>query len=178
MIQFTIQNKPKISFSLDNHIEVTFVTEKSNLKQLQKIDDKQYIVEIKKYSKKRSLSQNSYLWVLLDELGKKLQMSKEEVYKKYISDYGVFEIIPIKNEAVDRFVKSWCNNGLGYLCRDMGESKVKGFTNLMVFYGTSSYSTQEMTRILEAVIMDCEEIGIDTMPLKDILLLGNDNDVR
>lgn len=177
-MQFNIENKPKISFSLDNRIEVTFTTDKSNLKQLQKIDDKQYIVEIKKYSKKRSLSQNSYLWVLLDELGKKLQMSKEEVYKKYISDYGVFEIIPIKNEAVDRFVKSWSNNGLGYLCRDMGESKVKGFTNLMVYYGTSSYTTQEMTRILEAVIMDCEEMDIDTMPLKDILLLGNDNDVR
>ena len=53
--------------------------------------------------------------MLLDELGKKLQMSKEDVYKKYISDYGVFEIIPIKNEAVDRFVKSWCNNGLGII---------------------------------------------------------------
>lgn len=178
MIQFTIQNKPKISFSLDNKIEVTFTTEKSNLKQLQKLEDKEYIVSIKRYSKKRSLSQNSYLWVLLDELGKKLQMSKEEVYKKYISDYGVFEIIPIKNDAVNRFVNSWCNNGMGYLCRDMGESKVKGFTNLMVYYGTSSYNTQEMTRILEAVIMDCEEMDIDTMPLKDILLLGNDNDVR
>lgn len=177
-MQFTFENKPEISFTLDNKIKVTFITEKSNLAQFQRLEDKKYIVEIKKYSKKRSLSQNSYLWVLLDELGKKLQMSKEEVYKKYISDYGVFEIIPIKNEAVDRFVKSWCNNGLGYLCRDMGESKVKGFTNLMVFYGTSSYTTQEMTRILEAVIMDCEEMDIDTMPLKDILLLGNDNDVR
>lgn len=177
-MQFTFENKPEISFTLDNKIKVAFITEKSNLAQFQRLEDKKYIVEIKKYSKKRSLSQNSYLWVLLDELGKKLQMSKEEVYKKYISDYGVFEIIPIKNEAVERFVKSWCNNGLGYLCRDMGESKVKGFTNLMVYYGTSSYTTQEMTRILEAVIMDCEEMDIDTMPLKDILLLGNDNDVR
>ena len=177
-MQFTFENKPEISFTLDNKIIVTFITEKSNLAQFQRLEDKKYIVEIKKYSNKRSLSQNSYLWVLLDELGKKLQMSKEEVYKKYISDYGVFEIIPIKNEAVERFVKSWCNNGLGYLCRDMGESKVKGFTNLMVYYGTSSYTTQEMTRILEAVIMDCEEMDIDTMPLKDILLLRNDNDVR
>lgn len=177
-MQFNIENKPKISFSLDNRIEVTFTIDKSNLKQLQKLEDKQYVVEIKRYIKKRSLSQNSYLWVLLDELGKKLQMSKEEVYKKYIADYGVFEIIPIKNDAVKRFVKSWCENGLGYLCKDMGESKVKGFTNLMVFYGTSSYNTQEMTRILEAVIMDCEEMDIDTMPLKDILLLRNDNDVR
>ena len=34
-------------------------------------------------------------------------MSKEEVYKKYIADYGVFEIIPIKNDAVKRFVSSF-----------------------------------------------------------------------
>ena len=177
-MEFKIENKPKISFSLDNHIEVTFTTDKSNLRQLQKLEDKQYVVEIKRYLKKRSLSQNSYLWVLLDKLGEKVHLSKEEVYKKYISDYGVFEIIPIKNEAVNRFVKSWCERGLGYLCKDMGESKVKGFTNLMVFYGTSSYNTQEMTRILEAVIYDCEEMDIETMPLKDILLLSNDNDKR
>ena len=101
-MEFTIQNKPKISFSLDNHIEVTFITEKSNLKQLQKLEDKQYIVEIKRYSKKRSLSQNSYLWVLLDELGKKLQMSKEEVYKKAeLSNKIEIEVLSNMQDAIN-----------------------------------------------------------------------------
>jgi hypothetical protein len=178
MIQFTIQNKPKISFSLDNKVEITFVTEKQNLKQLQALEDKEYDVEIKKHRNKRSLSQNAYLWVLLDEIGKKIQMSKEEVYKKYIKDYGVFEIVPIKNEAVDRFVNAWQKNGVGWVCQSLGMSKAKGFTNIITYYGSSSYDSKEMTRILEAVIMDCEEMDIDTMPLKDILLLGDDNDVR
>ena len=175
-MQFTIKKKPKISISLDEQIEITFTTQKSNLNQILKLKDEEMVVEIKKKVKKRSLSQNSYLWVLLDEIGKKINRSKEEVYKTYIKDYGVFEIIPIKNEAVDSFIQKWSKNGLGWLCEDLGESKLKGYTKLITYFGTSTYTSSEMARLLEAVIDDCKELDIETLTIKDIMLLQNDND--
>lgn len=177
-MQFTIKKKPKISISLDEQIEITFTTQKSNLNQILGLKDEEMVVEIKKKVKKRSLSQNSYLWVLLDEIGKKINRSKEEVYKNYIKDYGVFEIIPIKNEAVDSFIQKWSKNGLGWLCEDLGESKLKGYTKLITYFGTSTYTSSEMARLLEAVIEDCKELDIETLTIKDIMLLQNDNDKK
>lgn len=177
-MQFIIKKKPKISISLDEQIEITFTTQKSNLNQILGLKDEEMVVEIKKKVKKRSLSQNSYLWVLLDEIGKKINRSKEEVYKNYIKDYGVFEIIPIKNEAVDSFIQKWSKNGLGWLCEDIGESKLKGYTKLITYFGTSTYTSSEMARLLEAVIEDCKELDIETLTIKDIMLLQNDNDKK
>lgn len=177
-MQFIIKKKPKISISLDEQIEITFTTQKSNLNQILGLKDEEMVVEIKKKVKKRSLSQNSYLWVLLDEIGKKINRSKEEVYKNYIKDYGVFEIIPIKNEAVDSFIQKWSKNGLGWLCEDLGESKLKGYTKLITYFGTSTYTSSEMARLLEAVIEDCKELDIETLTIKDIMLLQNDNDKK
>ena len=175
-MQFTINKKPRISFSLDNQIEITFTTQKSNLEQFSRLKDENMVVEIKKQTKKRTMSQNSYMWVLLDEIGKKVNRSKEDIYKTYVKDYGVFEIIPIKNEAVDSFIQKWSKNGLGWLCEDLGESKLKGYTKLITYFGSSTYTSSEMARLLEAIIDDCKELDIETLTMKDIMLLQNDND--
>jgi hypothetical protein len=96
----------------------------------------------------------------------------------YIKDYGVFEILPIRNEAVNDFKFRWSKQGLGWFCEDLGESKLNGYTKLIAYYGSSTYNTQEMTRLIDAVVTDCREQGIDTMPLTDIMLLMNDNDIE
>lgn len=176
MIEFKAENKPKIALLLDGQVEITFTAPKSVLRQFDGLVDKPLTVTVKEFRQKRSLSQNAYLWVLLDKLGAKLNRSKEDIYKIYIKDYGVWETLPIKNEAVDRFIKNWSKNGLGWFCEDMGESKLNGYTRLIAYYGSSAYTTAELKRVLDAVIHDCEEQGIPTMPMSDIMLLRNDND--
>ena len=80
MIEFR-SFKPRIAVLLNNQVEVTFVTQKHVINALENLDDSELTVTIKKYSKKRTLSQNAYLWVLLDEIGQKVGRSKEDVYK-------------------------------------------------------------------------------------------------
>jgi hypothetical protein len=113
---------------------------------------------------------------LLDKLAEKVNRSKEDIYKIYIRDYGVFEILPVRNDATERFIKLWEARGLGWVCEDLGESKLNGYTKLIAYYGSSTYNTKEMTRLIDAVIQDCQEQGIQAMPLSDIMLLQNDND--
>lgn len=176
MIEFKAEKKPKIALLLDGQTEITFTAPKSVLRAFEGITDKPLMVTIKEYREKRSLSQNAYLWVLLDKLGAKLNRSKEDIYKEYVRDYGVFEVLPIRNDAVERWVKNWQARGLGWVCEDLGESKLDGYTKLISYYGSSTYNTAEMKRLIDAVLQECEEQGIDTMPLKDIMLLRNDND--
>lgn len=175
MIEFKAENKPKIALLLDGQAEITFTAPKGVIRQFDGLTDKPLTVTVKEFRQKRSLSQNSYLWVLLDKLAQKVNQSKEDIYKTYIKDYGVFEILPIKNEAVASFKARW-QKGLGWFCEDLGESKLNGYTKLIAYYGSSTYNSKEMTRLIDAVVYDCHVIGIDTMPLSDIMLLQNDND--
>ena len=176
MIEFRAENKPKIALVFGGQAEITFTAPVSVLRAFEGLNDKPLTVTVKEYREKRSLSQNSYLWVLLDQLGAKLNRSKEDIYKDYVRDCGVFEILPIRNDAVDRFTANWSKNGLGWFTEDLGESKLEGYTKLIAYYGSSTYNTAEMKRVIDAVLYDCQEQGINTMPLKDIMLLRNDND--
>lgn len=175
MIEFKTQ-KPKVALLLNDAVEITFTAQKSVLRAFEGLDDKELTVTVKKYSKPRSLSQNAYLWVLLDQVGAKVGQSKEQVYKSYIKDYGVFEILPLKNDAVKSFCDKWSKNGLGWLCEDLGESKLQGFTKIIAYFGSSTYTSEEMKRLIDAVIEDCKELGINTLSLSEIMLLKNDND--
>ncbi len=176
MIEFRA-NKPEFKFLVNGKVEISFTTDKSILKQFQDVkDDKELTVQVKEYRQKRSLSQNAYMWVLLNEIGKAVNRSKEDIYKELVKDYGVFEILPLKNEAVKRFNHNWSKNGLGWFTETIGQSKLKGYTNLIAYYGSSTYDTQEMNRLLDAVVNECQELGIQTMTMAEILLLKNDND--
>lgn len=176
MIEFKTPQKPRIALTLDEQVELTFTAPKIVLRALDGLKDKPLTVTVKEFRGKRSLSQNDYLWVLLDKLAQKVNLCKEEVYKSYVKDYGVFEILPIRNEAVNSFISKWGKNGLGWFCEDLGESKLNGYTKLIAYYGSSTYNTQEMTRLINAVVCDCREYGINTIPLADIMLLASDND--
>ena len=176
MIEFKAEKCPKIAVLLDGRVEITLTTTKSVVRAFEGLKERDLTVTIKEFRPKRSLSQNAYLWVLLDELGKKVDRSKEDLYKAFVKEYGVFEILPIRNEAVTSFVTRWGKNGLGWFCEDLGESKLNGFTKLIAYYGSSTYNTEEMRRLIDEVVYECKEQGINTMPLSDIMLLANDND--
>lgn len=176
MIEFKAENKPKIAVLLDNRVEVTFVTDRTAIREFDGLRDKELTVTVKEYKAKRSLSQNAYLWVLLNEIAKKVNRSKEQVYREFVKDFGVFEILPIRNEAVESFKFKWSKNGLGWITEDLGESKMKGFTKLVAYYGSSTYNREEMRRLIDAVVTECQDLGIQTMSLADIDLLQNENE--
>lgn len=173
MIEFTT-TKPRlsISFSDPNKIEVTFVASKNCASELENLkEDKELVVQIKQLIKKRTLTQNAYLWVLLDKIAQKINRSKEEIYREYVKDYGVFEILPIKNDAKESFISKWTKNGLGWITQEIGESKLKGYTNIIAYFGSSTYDTKEMSRLMDAVIQDCDSLGIQTLTKEEISLL-------
>ena len=177
MIEFKAEPNPVISMTLDGYIKIEFkTTNRSVLQELNKLTDKELSVKLCNFTNKRSLSQNSYLWLLLDQIAAKIKSTKEEVYRNFVKDYGVFEILPIKEQAIERFKTNWSKNGLGWFTEDLGDSKLTGFKKVIAYYGSSTYNIQEMKRLLDAVVDECQELGIQTMSLADIMLLKNDNE--
>jgi hypothetical protein len=89
--------KPKISLLLNTN-EISDIEELKNENKLN--------VELKKYREKRSLDANAYMWVLVSKLQEKLDIPKEDIYKDAIKNIGVYEVIPVRNDAVERFVQA------------------------------------------------------------------------
>lgn len=176
MIEIRTKN-PEIATLLDGSIKITFKTESINLADFDKFKDKELVVNVKEYHQKRSMTQNNYLWVLINEIAERVKLGTEEVYRNFIKDYGVREYIAIPLASTDRFIKSWSQNGIGWFCEDLGESsKIDGVSKLAVYYGSSTYSTTEMARLLDGVIKECEELGISALTTEEALMLRNDNE--
>lgn len=123
---------------------------------------KEYTLTIKEKKKRRSLDANAYCWVLLDKLASQLHESKEAIYKGYIKEIGGnSELICIKTEAAERLCATWSRNGLGWQTDTM-PSKAKGFTNVVLYYGSSVYDQEQMSRLIDLIVQDCEALGIET----------------
>ena len=131
-------------------------------------DNKQY--EVKEHKEKRSLDANAYCWVLLGKLQDKLNIPKEYIYRDLIKNIGSYTIVPIKKEAVNKFCESWNRNGLGWIT-DTTPSKLDGFTNVIAYYGSSSYNTSEMSRLIDLIIQECKLQDIETMTPKELSVL-------
>lgn len=127
--------------------------------------DKKY--EVKEYKTKRSLDSNAYCWVLLGKLQEKLKIPKEEIYRDLIKNIGSYEIIPVKNEAVEKFRKAWSKNGIGWIT-ETTKSKLEGYTNVITYYGSSSYNTAEMSKLIELIVQECQQLGIETRTPEEI----------
>ena len=150
--------KPKITILLD--------TKNKELVEELKNDGKLNI-ELKKYRKKRSLDSNAYAWVLLGELQNTLNIPKEEIYKDLIKNIGSYEVLPVKDEAVEKFRQAWSKNGLGWVT-ETTKSKLEGYTNVITYYGSSTYNTKEMTRLINLIVDECKQLGIETKPKAEI----------
>lgn len=131
-----------------------------------------YSAELKKHRNRRSLDANSYFWVLCGKLAAKLGLPKEEVYRSLIKDVGDnFVIVPIKNEAVDKWIENWQSKGIGWVCDILGESKLDGYTNVMTYYGSSTYDTKQMSTLINLIVEECKLQGIETMTPQELSLL-------
>lgn len=123
---------------------------------------------VKKWRKKRSLDANAYFWVLLDKLAVSLKIPKEDLYRGYIRNIGGNnETACVQNKAVDAIVEGWQHNGTGWLA-ETNESKIPGCTNLTLYSGSSTYDSEQMSRLIDAVVQDCKAVGIETMTPQEL----------
>lgn len=124
--------------------------------------------EIKEIRQRRSLDANAFCFVLLDKLSATLQIPKEELYQRYIKEIGgVSDIVCVQNKALDKFRKEWESKGLGWQTETI-PVKSEGCTGVICYYGSSTYDTKQMSRLIDAIVQDCEAIGIETRPEEEI----------
>lgn len=128
-----------------------------------------YFTSINRFE--RSLDANAYYWVLIDKLSEKLKILKEELYRGYIKNIGGNNtVVCVPDKAVDDLTKGWQHNGLDWQT-DTLPSKIEGCTNVILYYGSSTYDTEQMSRLIDMVIQDCGAVDISTMTPRELAML-------
>ena len=146
---------------------------------VRKHKDRLYDLEVKEHRKKRSLDANAYCWVLINKLADVMRIPPTEVYRQAIQDIsGNSEILPVRDDAVEQFKLAWSHNGIGWLCRDMGKSKLPGYRNLMVYYGSSVYNSKQMSDLIDRLVQDCKALDIETLTPDKLSLLMEEWDEK
>lgn len=119
-----------------------------------------YEIKIKHVEEDRTLSQNSYAWKLMSRIARHEHLSQTEVYRKYVRDFYMYTICRVKNEAAGKVAKGWRRNGLGWQTEISNQDDE--FTELVMYYGMSSWSKQEMSDFIEMLRHECYERHLAT----------------
>ena len=130
--------------------------------------DGKLTIKITKHRNKRSLDANAYCWVLIGKIAEKTNVAREEVYRSAIKEIGGnYDIVCAQDKAVDSLREAWQKNGIGWITDTM-PSKIEECTNVILYHGSSSYDTQQMSRLINILVQDCEQLGIEVKCQEEI----------
>jgi hypothetical protein len=160
-VSFTIDGMPMVALQLNERNRALAMLDE--LKSLEKLT-----VKLSKFKQKRSLDANAYCWVLISKIAEKTKIPKDEVYRNAIRGIGGnYDVVCIQDKAVESLCSAWERNGIGWMTDTM-PSKIEGCTNVMLYYGSSTYDCYQMKRLTENIIQDCIALNIDTKSQAEI----------
>jgi hypothetical protein len=124
--------------------------------------DRDKVFEIKEHKEKRSLNANSYAWSLIGKIADALRTSKEETYLTMLKRYGQSEIVSV--------ISSIDVTGYFKYFEAIGTATLQGkeFTHYKVYKGSSEYNSREMAILIDGIISEAKEMGIETLPPDEI----------
>ena len=153
--------KPKITVLLDTK-------NKELIEELK--NDGKLNIELKKYRKHRSLDANAYFWKLLTELCELAEIDTIEEYKRRIKELGIFRQFKIEKDNIKTFEKMWTAQGIAWFC-EIADTTYIGdieFKIINAYYGSSSYNSKQMSRLIDGLVQDCKVYGIETKTQSEI----------
>lgn len=129
---------------------------------------KQVVCDIKEFRRSRSLDANAYAWVLIGKLAAKLRIPKDDVYRAFVREVGNnYEPLYVAEDALEAFNRQWASKGVGWFIEQTGTVLKAGentLVGLLAYYGSSSFDSLQMSQLIELIVQDCREQGIETMP--------------
>ena len=133
-------------------------------------------VKIVRYRVKRSLDANAYYWQLLSKVAEVMKMSKPFAHNYFLRRYGQIElfegqaayvVIPDTDDSEQKIFESET-----YHLKPTSQVKEgkdgRMYRTYMMLRGSSSYDTKEMSVLIDGLVTEAKENGIETLPPDEI----------
>lgn len=131
--------------------------------------DRLYDCEIKLHRERRSNDANAYCWKLCELIAESIGGDKVDIYRQSVREVGVYKQFSLPESQAKTLEKVWCRQGIGWLTERVdydGEN-----VRINAYYGSSTYNTKQMSRLLDNLIQDCEALEIETKPPDEVARL-------
>lgn len=141
---------------------------------------KTYTVDIKQYRKKRSLDSNALYWSVLTQLAKAAGISNPAAHNIMLRRYGqierygeqnVYVVLPDTPEAEEK-----ADNAETYHLKPTSQVKEgkdgKTYRTYMLLRGSSTYDSAEMSRLIDGLLDECKQMGLDVLTEQERTLLN------
>lgn len=129
-----------------------------------------YDFSIKEHRERRSLDANALYWVMITALAKALKISNARCHNMMLRRYGFPEmfgdklayiVLPDTDDAEEKAL-----DAESFHIRPTSQTRIgkDGITyrTYILMRGSSSYDTTEMTRLINGLLDECREAGVDT----------------
>lgn len=150
----------KVTFAVDDE-EIDNLYALANMIQ----DGKEYDLIVRKKTKKRTTDANAYAWKLISLISAEVGLPPIEVYQQQILNMYTYRDALIKDSDIEMEISDWRQQGVGWLCEVVGPSREhKGYSWVRKYKGSSTFSSEEMSRFIDNIIFEAKELGIQTEP--------------
>lgn len=150
-----------ITFAIN---EASAITEIDKIKNVEKLS-----IEAKKHREKRSLDANGMLWACIGDIAKSMTppADKWDVYLDMLNHYGKYTYICVKPNVVEAMKAQWRE------CEVIGEVDINGqkAVQMLCYFGSSTYNTKEFSVLLDGVISEMKNMGLQPPPSKEMRMV-------
>lgn len=154
----------------DGDLELSFVIPMKNqyavregVKAIREAKPEAVSLEVRKQTKKRSLDANAYCWALLERLAEVLGRSKDDLYREYIKSVGVYRDFHLLPEEAESLRTAWGLLGTGWITEQVDYTPDGEHLLIRAYYGSSRYNSKQMARLIDSIVEDCKDQGIETL---------------
>lgn len=151
-------------YRTDKPILQLVLNERDCLLSLEQLKDIKLSIQVKKWRKKRSINANNYFWKLLSEYSEEKNVDTIEEYKERVKRLGIFRRFRIEDKDKKTFEKMWQDKGIAWFCETADTEYIGDieFKIINAYYGSSSFNSKQMSRLINDLVEDCKEVGIET----------------
>lgn len=157
-----LTRKQRITFELDGDFRSDFDA----------LNGKELDLTVKLWKEKRSLDANAYLWVLIGKLADEMNLPARDIYRHAIRQVGIYRDVELSKDAAATIEHIWSAHGIGWVTEKVDETDAS--ETIRLYYGSSCYNTKQMSRLIDFVVADCKDLGIETKTPKELALILED----
>lgn len=108
------------------------------------------------------------MWELCDKLAQKLSdehtsYTKEEIYRDAIREVGVWQDDEVEPAKVKWRSTAWSELGTGWISERVDFTADGKREVIRFYYGSSRYNQKQMSRLIDCIVEECKQQGIETM---------------
>lgn len=129
-------------------------------------------LQLKKHRERRSNNANAYCWQLIGQIAELMHQSAEDIYRDAIRRVGIFRDVELTEQAAKTMQHVWKAHGIGWLTEQVDETE--NGVLIRFYYGSSVYNTKQMSRLIDDIVTDAKELGIETKTPEELALLKDE----